>query len=366
MRRCLIFAAALLCLPAADAATCDFSAVDARVQQLLDAAAFTDAGIALGTPRGILYKRYFGTYGDASVVPIASASKLLSAVRVMQLVDRGAIDLDTPVSTYLPAFTGDKGAMTVRRMFSHTAGYGNDEDALVLAAQNLTLEQSVNYVACCMAMPYGPPGSAFAYGGISMQVAGYVAQVRGGEDWEQGWKNHVGAPLGVTTIDWQGLGATANYRISGSARASLADYARVVAMLSNDGVGNGRRILSTTAIATLNRDQTGGAPLAYAPPAANGSTAYGIGNWIEPFSISADAPTISSTGAFGFTPWVDFGARYWGVLMVQQPSGGSPTIGQRSHEAVADISAIVRPLLAQGCDLAETFDAIFRDGAEVP
>ncbi|HJU40886.1 MAG TPA: hypothetical protein VJ724_15045, partial [Tahibacter sp.] len=94
------------------------------------------------------------------------------------------------------------------------------------------------------------------------------------------------------------------------------------------------------------------------------STAYGIGNWIETFSASADAPTISSTGAFGFTPWVDFDARYWGVLMVQQPSGGVPTIGQRSHEASADIGAIVRPLLAQGCDLAETFDAIFRDGAE--
>lgn len=355
-----------LCAATSAQAACDFSAIGTRTQQLLDAAQLSDAGIAIGTARGIVYKRYFGGYGDATVVPVASASKLLSGVRIMQLVDRGAIDLDAPVTRYLDEFTGtgDKAAMTMREMFSHTAGYGDDLDSPVLAADT-TLANDVAYIACCVAQPYPPPGNYFAYGGISMQVGGEVAQVQGGEDWQAGWIAHVGAPLGITTIDWQGLGPTQNYRISGGAQASLQDYARVLAMLAGGGVGNGHRILSGAAIAAMDHDQTNGAVLAYAPPTADGSTAYGIGAWIEPdLTASADAPTISSIGKFGFTPWVDFAYGYFGVLMVYQPATTLVPIGTRTHDALLDISAIVRTQLGAACPLLETYDAIFRDGVD--
>ncbi|MEO8803898.1 MAG: serine hydrolase domain-containing protein, partial [Rudaea sp.] len=337
----------------AHAGTCDFSAVGTRTQQLLTSASLTDAGIVIGTARGVLYKQYFGSYDDATIIPVASATKLLSGVRIMQLVDQGRIDLNTPVSTYLPEFTGTKGTMTMREMFSHTAGYGDDEDSLVLAADT-TLADDVAYIAAHVDQPYPPPGSYFAYGGISMQVGGQVAQVQSGQDWQAGWIAHVGTPLGITSIDWQGLKPTQNYRISGSAQSSLPDYARVLAMLAGGGVGNGYRILSSNAIATMNHDQTNGATLAYAPPTANGSTDYGIGTWIESdISVSADAPTISSIGKFGFTPWVDFGYGYFGVLMVYQPTQTTPVIGQRTHAALEDISTIVRAQLDASCPLQQ-------------
>jgi CubicO group peptidase (beta-lactamase class C family) len=345
-------------------ASCDFSAVGTRAQQAMQATNVTDGGIVIGTPRGVVYKRYYGTYDDASIIALASATKLLSGVRVMQLVDRGAIDLDAPVSSYLPEFTATKGTMTMREMFSHTSGYGNDEDSAVLAAPT-TLSAAVAYIACCIDQPYPPPGAYFAYGGIAMQVGGEVAQVRGNEDWQAGWIAHVGAPLGITTIDWQGLGATQNYRIAGGAQASLPDYARVLAMLAGNGVGNGRRILSTQAVATLNHLQTANAALGYSPPAADGVTAYGIGAWLEPTLFTdADTPVISSIGKFGFTPWVDFGYGYFGALMIEQRTETLPTIGAKTHDALLDISTIVRAQLSASCPLLETYDEIFRDGAE--
>lgn len=169
----------------AHAGTCNFSPVGTRTQQLLSSAGFNDAGIMIGSARGILYKQYFGNYEDATIIPVASASKLLSGVRIMQLVDQGRIDLDTPVATYLPEFTDTKGTMTMRQMFSHTAGYGDDEDSLVLAADT-TLADDVAYIAAHVDQPYPPPGSYFAYGGISMQVGGEVAHVQSGEDWQAG------------------------------------------------------------------------------------------------------------------------------------------------------------------------------------
>jgi CubicO group peptidase (beta-lactamase class C family) len=362
--RTLLPAGIFATLTAAHAGTCDFSGATARTQQLLQAANLTDAGVIIGTSRGVLLKQYFGAYDDTTKVPVASASKLLSGVRIMQLVDRGAIDLDAPVSTYLSEFTATKGTMTMREMFSHTAGYGDDLDSPVLAAKT-TLAADVAYIACCVAQPYPPPGAYFAYGGISMQVGGEVAEVQGAEDWQAGWTAHVGTPLGITSIDWQGLGATSNYRISGGAQATLPDYSRVLAMLVGGGVGNGRRILSANAIATLNHDQTNGAALAYAPPTANGSTAYGVGAWIEPdVSVSADAPTISSIGKFGYTPWVDFAYGYFGILMIDDEATTVPSIGERTHVALADISTIVRAQIDASCPLVEAYDEIFRDGSE--
>ncbi len=349
----------------AAAGSCDFSAIGTRTQQAMQAIGVPDGGIVIGTPRGIVYKSYFGAYDDSSVIALASATKMLSGVRIMQFVDRGSIDLDTPVSTYLSEFTGTKGTMTTREMFSHTSGYGDDEDSAVLAADT-TLAGAVAYIACCMAQPYPPPGANFAYGGISMQVGGEVAQVQSSEDWQAGWIAHVGAPLGITTIDWQGLGATQNYRIAGGGETSLPDYARLLAMLAGGGVGNGYRILSAEAIATMNHSQTGDAVLAYAPPAADGSTAYGIGAWIETTLFTdPDMPVISSTGKFGFVPWVDFGYGYFGALMVEQRTETAPvTVGEKTHDAMLDISGIVRAQLAASCPLIETFDEIFRDGTD--
>jgi CubicO group peptidase (beta-lactamase class C family) len=298
------------------------------------------------------------------VVPVASATKLLSGVRILQLVDRGLIDLDAPVTQYLAEFSGRgaKSGMTMRQMFSHTSGYGDDEDSLVLAAKT-TLAADVAWIACCVDPPYPPPGAYFAYGGISMQVGGEVAQVQSGEDWQAGWIAHVGAPLGIDTIDWQGLAATQNYRIAGGARASLPDYAKVLAMLAGGGVGNGARILGANAIATLDHDQTRGAALGYAPPTADGSTASGVGAWIETgLSLSTEQPTISSIGKFGFTPWVDLGYGYWGVLMLDQEATTLVPIGQRAHDALLDFSALVRAQFDASCPLIETYDEIFRAG----
>lgn len=351
------------------AAPCDFSSVAARARQLMQRAGAADIGIAIGTPRGLLVKQYLhdgggaSAYDDSVRIPLASASKLLSGVRILQLADRGAIDLDAPVSTYLPEFTDLKGTMTMRQMFSHTAGYGDDEDSPVLEYP-VTLAQDVAYIAAHVDMPYPPPGAYFAYGGISMQVGGEVAQVQGGEDWQAGWIAHVGAPLGATSIDWQGLGATQNYRIAGGAQASLPDYAKVLAMILGGGVGNGRRILSATALATLDADQTRGAALAYSPPGADGRHAYSVGAWIEDFPSAPAAPAISSIGKFGYAPWIDFDGGFFGVIMIEQRNETVPAMGELSHDAIVDIDAQVRAALDGSCPLVETYDEIFRDGLE--
>ena len=163
------------------------------MQALLLADGITDGGLLIGSPQGIWFKQYYGgNYSDATAIPLASATKLLSGVRIMQLVDKGILNLDTPVSSYLSGanfpWNSTAAPITLRQMFSHTAGYGDDEDDIVLdpypPATQYTLEKSVEQIAgnfdSLSPQNYLPVGSQFAYGGVSMQIGGGVAQMQTG------------------------------------------------------------------------------------------------------------------------------------------------------------------------------------------
>jgi CubicO group peptidase (beta-lactamase class C family) len=70
----------------------------------------------------IVYRKAFGSFTPDRVVPVASATKAISGGVIMALVDRGKLGLDDRAVKYLPGFSGDKSAITIRQMFSHTSG----------------------------------------------------------------------------------------------------------------------------------------------------------------------------------------------------------------------------------------------------
>lgn len=365
----------LACVCPPLSAACRFDVVDQAMSNLLAADGLNDGAVLIGSAQGVLHRAYFGSYDATTVVPLASGSKLLAGVRIVQLAEHGVVSLDTPVSDYLsgPDFpwSSDAATITLRQMFSHTAGYGDDESDPLLELPSLTLQTSVELIASnwndYSPQNFLPAGTQFAYGGVAMQIGGYVAQVQSSVDWQAGWQQDLGAPMCIGTIDWQGLGTTTNYHIGGGAEASLDDYARVLAMLLDDGVGNGVRLLDSDAVATLDHSQTGNATAGFVPAAEGNNTHYGVGAWIEDDSVSTDQPTISSIGKFGFAPWVDFSSGTYGILMVDDETGGSSNPASvNSHLAmVAAIAAVREQMRENGtCPAIEIADPIFRDGLE--
>lgn len=90
-----------------------------------------------------------------------SATKGLSSACVHLLVERGLIDLDSPVAAYWPEFgRGGKDAITVRWLLSHRAG-------LALIDGDLTLEESLSWDPVVEALaaqsPNWEPGTAHGY-----------------------------------------------------------------------------------------------------------------------------------------------------------------------------------------------------------
>lgn len=344
------------------ASTCAFNGASSAYQAFISSESLPGGAILIGTRQGLLFERHFGSYNANTVVPIASASKLASAIRILQLIDRGRIDPEAPLSTYLPEFTGAKAGMTMRQLFSHTSGYGNDSADPVLLDDTLTLAQAVDEIACCHDFPIGySVGGQFAYGGISMHIGGRVAEVVSAQDWEDGWQAALGAPLGISSIDWQGLGPTQNYMIAGSARSNLRDYGRLLHLLLNEGWSNGRRLLSRDAVFRLWHDNVGSLPVIDPPPTASAPVLYGFGSWLDNTRPASQRPLIHSLGAFGFFPWVDFQYGLYGVFMIR----GLPGINTRGFDVYLGMLQSIRDEIGSGsCELIETFDDVFTDGME--
>ena len=348
-----------LALPAG-ASQCSFDQAIAQFEGLLQSQALPGGGILIADRGGTYLERYFGSYQASTVVSIASATKLLSATRMLQLQSRRIMDLDAPVSTVLPQFTGEKGTMTVRQMFSHTAGYGDDSGIPILFNSNITLAQAVDQIACCRPLNAGyTVGGQFSYGGVSMHIAGRVAEVLDGSDWQLGWQRDLSVPLGITTIDWQ-TSSTQNYGIAGGARSSMPDYGRLLRMLAKGGQVDGKRIIGRTSIDQLKVNQVGSLPIASAPPNVMKPVRYGLGSWHDGMSPAGQAPLIHSLGAFGFFPWLDTGSARYGVFMIR----GGANINAAAVPVYFSMLTSIKNVLDSGCEPVQLDDDLLGEGFE--
>ena len=187
----------------------------ADVVQALDrfvAAEVADKGlpalsIALVENQDIVWAKGYGLADPAKKVPATagtvyragSVSKLFTAVAVMQLVERGRLDLDAPVTKYLPDFkplsSHDK-PVTPRMLLAHRAGLpreapvGHYFDDTAPALERTV--RSLNGVELVY-----EPGTRFKYSNAGFAVAGRVVEVVAGQRFARHAHNHILDPLGM-------------------------------------------------------------------------------------------------------------------------------------------------------------------------
>jgi CubicO group peptidase (beta-lactamase class C family) len=315
-------------------ATPDFQAVTAYMDAGYQSLGLPGAALLVVQEGKVLYERYFGSYTAETVVPIASSSKWLSAAVIMTLVDEGKIDLDAKISKYLPAFTGQRGEMTIRQMFSHTSGlvdFPGDRGRWDYA---ITMAQYADHVALEGVMA-AAPGTEVRYASASMQVVGAVAEKVTGKRWNQLFKERIAVPCDMpdttyirapgTTLDPVDArqAEIANPMLAGAGRSSLRDYGHFLEMIANKGVYKGRRVLSEKAVREMQKDQTGPLPLKRASNDRMGRAShYGLGEWLDVQGEDGRTIQVSSPGAYGFRPWLNLDRDLYGVFMMQRKIGG--------------------------------------------
>lgn len=296
----------------------DFTAVDKFIET--NRANYNDQVVVMVSQKGkLIYYKSMGL-DSTSVKPIASASKWLSAAVIMSLVDDQKISLDDTVGKFLPIFTANKkGDITIRQLFSHTAGFDGDSEQSYEYQRNITLAAAVDSIALYVPLAFSP-GSAFSYGSSGMHIAGRIAEEVSGKSWQDLFNEKIGAPCHMAVR----YGSASNPIIAGGGNTSAADYLKFLEMVVNKGMYLGKRVLSENALAMMLSDQTNGAVIKGTPyatnpfsPYPNTSIRYGMGNWLDVVDVNGTVLESSSPGLFGTHPWQDSKNKIAGIIFTQ-------------------------------------------------
>jgi CubicO group peptidase (beta-lactamase class C family) len=167
-------------------------------------------GFAIGVVKNgkLIYAKGFGVaklggttaITSKSLFHMASVTKTFVATAVMQLSEKGKIDLDAPVIRYLPYFKlNDERyrTITIRQMLSHTSGipdtvnYNWDKPEYDAGA----LERFVRSIADQKLV--FAPGEKFAYSNTAYEMLGDVIAKVSGESFEDYVQHKILTPLGM-------------------------------------------------------------------------------------------------------------------------------------------------------------------------
>lgn len=269
------------------------------------------AYLLVGRKGKVAFQEGFGLQGpgqtakpnEETIWRIFSMTKPLVTVVAMTLVEDGKLDIDAPVSKYLPEYKDLKvwqadgttapaaQPMLVRHLMSHTSGliYGfigpNAPIAKAWAAggENRNDLTAREYAKVIATLPLkNEPGTAWNYS-RSTDVLGAVVEAAGGKTLDVLVREKVTGPLGMTdTAFFQpeakrsrfaeakgagGPGALGNiyydyakptpFLSAGGGLSSTAeDYLRFVLMLAGEGTYKGVRILKPETLARMRQDET--------------------------------------------------------------------------------------------------------------
>ncbi len=171
--------------------------------------------LALALVQGdqIIYLKGYGVAdsSERAVTPqtpflLASTTKSITALAVMQLVEAGQIDLDAPVQHYLPWFhvanswepssSTASAQITVRQLLTHTSGLSEAAGNELPVSLNLSeqaLEERVRRLIDVRLV--SPVGDHFLYSSANYDILGLIVQIVSGQSFETYLQEHIFSPL---------------------------------------------------------------------------------------------------------------------------------------------------------------------------
>ena len=301
-------------------------------------------GLALGIVRDgeIIYLKGYGRAerGDPVTAQtpfiIGSLSKSFTAVAAMQLVEEGKLDLDAPVTQYLPWFTMaddyDAGRITVRHLLVQTSGIDTMAGVTVLAQDGaLSLEQEVRALGTEPLVH--PPGEAYIYSNSNYLILGLIIETIIEEGYSAHVQDNILQPLemensfltrvdaekeGMATghVRWLGFSLPSevqhlhNALAAGFIISSAEDMGRYLLMHIQDGNYEGKELLS----------QAGAEALRKPGEVKDGTSEYAMG--LVARNINSSSLILHDGGAQGFNSGMAFSPEEgWGVVVLTNAGG---------------------------------------------
>lgn len=208
MRRSMLPLLALLSLALPLSAQEYRKAVEKEVHATMEKQGIPGLSVAIVTGHELRYAEGFGlsdvenkvAAGAKTVYRLASISKPVTAVAVMQLVEAGKLDLDAPVQKYVPGFPEKKWPLTSRHLLSHLGGVrhykapGEINSTKHYRQLKSALEQFAKDPLLF------EPGTEYKYSTYGYNLLGCVVEAASGESFPSYLQKHIFDPAGMETM----------------------------------------------------------------------------------------------------------------------------------------------------------------------
>lgn len=289
---------------------------------------------------------------------MASNTKPVIATAVLQLAEQNKLSLDDPVRKYLPAFDNYRsGRIKIRHLLSHTSGFRIHGIFLKPLLEKSSEHPDAPSLQAEVAR-FGKigaeeiPGTTYSYSDPGYNTLGALIEVVSGQELGAYLREHIYAPLSMNeswnhesqapaermgVVYKRNGGAWTIFqqpsdpprfpfvRASGGMITSALDYFRFCQMFLNNGLLDGRRVLSDDSVRQATAPQTRGI---YSPEEQwFRDSYYGFGWGVSRSGV------FSHSGSEGTYAWVDPARKVVGLLFTQCPLSGYRQRFQKVVEA---------------------------------
>lgn len=183
--------------------------IGSRIDAYVDEHRETMAGMAVSVmdSAGVIFTGYYGCadiennrkVDDETVMEWGSVSKLQVWISVMQLKEKGLIDLDADIRTYLPEgfLTGLRydTPVTMTDLMNHQAGF--DEVPFIFAGSADQLMPLEEWLKTAEPAQQYEPGTVTSYSNWGAALAAYIVSTVSGQPYEEYVRAHIFGPLGM-------------------------------------------------------------------------------------------------------------------------------------------------------------------------
>lgn len=175
---------------------------DAAINQAIQEDKIPGAVLLVGHQGKVIYRK---AYGNRALLPAkekmtldtifdcASLTKVVATTSgMMKLVETGKVNVDAPVTKYLPEFHGGKSTITVRQLMTHFSGLRPDLDLEpAWSGYDTGIQRALTD------KPANPPGAKFVYSDINFELLGEIIRRQSGLPEDQFLKQILFEPLGM-------------------------------------------------------------------------------------------------------------------------------------------------------------------------
>ncbi len=332
--------------------------IERVVQRGITAGGYPGASVVVGRKGYSVFSKGFGALDwtgrnrvgvQESIYDLASLTKVVgTTTAIMVLYDQGRIDLEAPVSRYLPDFTGGlKDKVTIRHLLTHRAGLPAGRELWRIAKTPAQARAAV------LATPVKcTPGNCYEYSDLGADILGFVAEAVSGQPLDAFLDREVFTKLGMADTHFRlsavdaartapteiapprgyplrgevhdenawALGGVAGHAGLFSTASDLSVFAQ---MLLDGGEFNGVRVIADSTVALFTRRAAGHRALGW--DTCDGGAGCGA-------HLSERA--FGHTGFTGTSLWIDPDRQVFVILLTNRVHAAK---ARRPSKVIADV-----------------------------